>query len=145
MELRMLGPLEVRGVGGPLALGGVQQRAVLAMLALRLNEVVSTDFLVDGLWGDQAPASAVNIVQGYISRLRKVLQAEEASDGVGAAVLFRRGPGYLLELDPERVDLYRFQRLVRAGGRWRSSPTRPSPRPRSPGWSSSGWLPWRPV
>jgi DNA-binding SARP family transcriptional activator len=98
-----------------LALGGVQQRAVLAMLALHLNEVVSTDALVDGLWGDQAPASALNIVQGYSSRLRKALKAATEVDRMGGAVLLRRGPGYLLELDPELVDLYRFQRLVREG------------------------------
>jgi DNA-binding SARP family transcriptional activator len=115
MEVRLLGPLEVWSVGGPRPLGGVQQRAVLAMLALHLNEVVSTDFLVDGLWGDRAPMSALNIVQGYVSRLRKVLHAEEASDGTGAAVLQRRGPGYLVELDPERLDLHRFQRLAREG------------------------------
>jgi len=93
----------------------VQQRAVLAMLALHLNVAVSTDFLVDGLWGDQAPASALNIVQSYISRLRKALQAATEVDRVGGAMLQRRGPGYLLELDPKLVDLYRFQRLVREG------------------------------
>ncbi|ADB73621.1 FxSxx-COOH system tetratricopeptide repeat protein [Geodermatophilus obscurus] len=117
MDLRILGPLEVRGTGGPLVLGGVQQRGVLAMLALHLNEVVTTDFLIDGLWGEEAPASATNIVQGYVSRLRKALQAENVPDRVGAAVLLRRGPGYLLELDPEQVDLYRFQRLLREGVR----------------------------
>src|SRR4051794_32871806 len=115
MKLRLLGPLEVRGAGGPLALGGVQQRAVLAMLTLRLNEVVSTDFLVDGLWEEQPPPSAVNIVQGYISRLRKIMPADNALDPEGGAVLLRRGPGYLLEHDPEQVDWYRFQRLVREG------------------------------
>jgi DNA-binding SARP family transcriptional activator len=113
VDLQVLRPLEVRAAGGPLALGGVQQRAVLAMLALHLNEVVSTDALVDGLWREQAPASALNIVQGYISRLRKTLQAEPGRPG--GAVLLRRGPGYLLELDPELVDLYRFQRLLREG------------------------------
>src|SRR3712207_7117509 len=102
MEIRLLGPLEVRSVGGPRPLGGVQQRAVLAMLALHLNEVVLTHLLVDGLWGDQPPPSALNIVQGYVSRLRKVLHAEETpDDGSGAAVLLRQGPGYLLELDAE--------------------------------------------
>jgi DNA-binding SARP family transcriptional activator len=115
MDLRLLGPLEVRGAGGPLALGGVQQRAVLALLALHLNQVVATDVLVDGLWGQRAPSSAVNIVQGYVSRLRKVLQPKKSLDQAGAAVLQRHGPGYLLELDPEQVDLYRFQRLVRDG------------------------------
>ena len=115
MELRMLGPLEGRGAGGPLALGGVQQRAVLAMLALHLDEVVSTDSLIDGLWGERAPAGAVNAVQVYVSRLRKTLQVEIGPDRPGAAVLQRRGPGYRLDLDPECMDLHRFRRLARAG------------------------------
>src|SRR3954451_6596573 len=115
MQIRVLGPLEVRGAGQPLALGGVQQRAVLAMLALHLNEAVTTDFLVDGLWGEQVPASATNTVQVYVSRLRKALQAVKESDGAGGAVLLRRGSGYLLELDPEQLDLHRFGRLAREG------------------------------
>ncbi len=116
MDVRILGPLEIRGAGGLLVLRGTQARAVLAMLALHVNEVISTDFLVDGLWGDrEPPASAVNIVQGYVSRLRKVLQVEQRLQDVGAAVLQRRGPGYLLELDPEQVDVHRFQRLARDG------------------------------
>src|SRR4051812_30064757 len=125
MDLRMLGPLEVRVAGGPVVLGGVKQRAVLAMLALHLNEVVSIDFLVDGLWGEQPPPSAINVVQGYVSRLRKALQVENPADRAAAAVLLRRGPGYLLEFDPEQVDLYRFQRLVRVGAQTlRPAPTR---------------------
>ncbi len=116
MDVRMLGPFEVRLAGERLVLGGVKQRAVLAMLVLRLNEVVSTDLLVQGLWGDRAPAGAVNTVQVYVSRLRKALQARP-SDGTGTPVLQRRGPGYVLELDSELVDLRRFERLVREGGR----------------------------
>src|SRR3982750_257870 len=115
MELRLLGPLEVRDAGGPLALGGLQQRAVLAMLALHLNELVSTDVLVDGLWGDQPPASATNIVQGYISRLRKILQGGDTADPRDAATLLRREPGYLLELNPQQVDHKQFERLAREG------------------------------
>jgi DNA-binding SARP family transcriptional activator len=115
MQIQVLGPLEVLGTAGPAALGGVKQRAVLAMLALDLNQVVSIQFLVEGLWGDKAPASATNTVQVYVSRLRKALQAADGPDGTGAAVLQRRGPGYRLELDPERLDLHRFQRLAREG------------------------------
>ena len=115
MELRVLGSLEVGVTAGRLALGGVQQRAVLAMLTLHLNEVVSTDFLVDGLWGQRAPVSATNTVQVYVSRLRKVLRAADGPEGAGAAVLRRRGAGYLLELDPGQVDLYRFRRLAQEG------------------------------
>jgi DNA-binding SARP family transcriptional activator len=124
MDVRMLGPFEVRLADRRLVLGGVKQRAVLAMLVLRLNEGVSTDLLVEGLWGDRAPASAVNTVQVYVSRLRKALQVRPP-EGTGAPVLQRRGPGYVLELDPELVDLHRFERLAREGIRaLRSAPAR---------------------
>jgi DNA-binding SARP family transcriptional activator len=127
MDLRILGPLEVRVAGGTLALGGVKQRAVLAMLALHLDEAVPSDVLVDGLWGEHPPASAVNTLQVYVSRLRRVLQVEDTPDGAGVAVLQRRGPGYVLGLDPERLDLRRFQRLVREGTQaLRAAPARAS-------------------
>jgi DNA-binding SARP family transcriptional activator len=115
VQIQVLGPLEVRAAGGLLALGSVQQRAVLAMLALQLNEAVTTDSLVEGLWGDRPPAGAINTVQVYVSRLRKALQPATAAEQADAAVLRRRGVGYLLELDPEQVDLYRFRRLAREG------------------------------
>jgi DNA-binding SARP family transcriptional activator len=115
MQIHVLGPLEVLGAGGSVGLGGVKQRAVLAMLALHLNHVVSTQSLVEGLWGDQAPAGATNTVQVYVSRLRKVLRTADGSHPAGAAVLQRREPGYLFELDPEWLDLRRFQRLAREG------------------------------
>src|SRR4029450_2949901 len=112
---QILGPLEVLGAGEPVALGGVKQRAVLAMLALRLNEAVSTEFLIEGLWGERAPASALNTVQVYVSRLRKTLQTATGPGRAGAVTLRRSGPGYVLESDPEQLDLHRFQRLVREG------------------------------
>ncbi|SET99150.1 FxSxx-COOH system tetratricopeptide repeat protein [Geodermatophilus poikilotrophus] len=115
MQIQVLGPLAIQVAGRPLELGGVKQRAVLAMLVLNLNGVVSTDALVEGLWGEKAPASAVNTVQVYVSRLRKTLQAATGPDPAGAATVRRRGPGYVLECDPERVDLHRFQWLVREG------------------------------
>jgi DNA-binding SARP family transcriptional activator len=112
LQVWVLGPVEVRGVAAPLPLGGTKQRAVLAMLALRVNQVVSTDFLIDGLWGSP-PAGATNVVQAYVSRLRKALQTTEP---VGAPMdIRRRRPGYLLELDAEMVDLHRFERLFRSG------------------------------
>ena len=73
MEIRILGPMEVWDNGEPLQLGGTKQRAVLAMLALNVNHVVSYDHLVDGLWGSQASERASNAVQVYVSGLRKVL------------------------------------------------------------------------
>src|SRR6476646_4323776 len=103
MEVRILGRLEVRDGGVPLLLGGTRQRAVLAMLVLAVNRVMTTELLVDGLWGVQPPVSAVNVVQAYVSRLRKVFHAAHSA---GPAIeIVRRGPGYLLELDPDMVDL----------------------------------------
>jgi DNA-binding SARP family transcriptional activator len=105
-EFRILGPVEVVAEDGePLQLGGQKQRAVLATLLLRANEVVSTDFLVDALWGEQPPRTATTSLQNAISALRKVL---------GPELLLTRGRGYVLAIDPETLDLARFERLVRA-------------------------------
>ena len=106
MEYRVLGPLEVLDTGGPLPLGGVKQRALLALLILNANHVVPRERLIDELWGDEAPETAVKSVQVYVSQLRKLLP--EGS-------LVTRAPGYMLEVEAEAVDLIRFERLVREG------------------------------
>jgi class 3 adenylate cyclase len=72
-EFRLLGTLQAAVGGVPAHLGGVKPRAVLAMLLLRLNQVVPTETLVDGLWGEQPPSSATNTLQTYISRLKRAL------------------------------------------------------------------------
>jgi DNA-binding SARP family transcriptional activator len=107
VEFRILGPLEVVKSDRPLALGGPKQRALLAVLLLHRGEVVSTDRLVDALWGGRASATAARTVQVYVSNLRKAL---------GAGLVVTRGHGYLLETEPGQVDLDRFRQLV-AGGR----------------------------
>jgi len=73
MEFRVLGPLEVVGEDGPVALGGPKQRAVLAHLILRANHVVPADLLIDELWGEDPPETARNTLQTYVYRLRKLL------------------------------------------------------------------------
>lgn len=115
-EIRILGPLEVVDDGVPLALGGAKQRAVLAILALHANHVVSTDALVDGLWGSSASARSFNAIQVYISRLRKIINRDR-EDHRAPAVLHWRSPGYLLELDRDCLDLDRFKRLAHEGTR----------------------------
>jgi DNA-binding SARP family transcriptional activator len=103
-EFRLLGPLEVLGADGePLALGGQKQRAVLALLLLRANQVVPTELLVDSLWGESPPRTATTSLQNSISALRKLL---------GPDVLQTRPPGYRLAVDAEQIDLGRFERLV---------------------------------
>ncbi len=101
----MLGPLEVRGNGQALPLGGRKQQAVLALLLLSSNQVVSVDRLIEEIWGDHAPKTARNTLQAYVSRLRKLL---------GGRIL-TQSAGYLLRLDPEEFDLLRFGRLAQVG------------------------------
>src|SRR5205085_12304631 len=105
LDFRVLGPLEVCAGNQVLALGGLQQRALLALLVLRANELVPTDELVDALWGESPPATATTTVQVYVSRLRKTLGAEQIAT---------RSPGYVLHAEPEQVDLARFERLAAA-------------------------------
>ena len=101
---RILGPLEVLADDEePLALGGQKQRAVLALLLLRANRVVSSDFLIDTLWGENPPRTAATSLQNSISALRKVL---------GPDALLTRSPGYMLFVQPESFDLARFEQLV---------------------------------
>src|SRR5215510_6471655 len=107
-EFRILGPLQVVRDGEPLVLGAVQQRAVLAVLVLHRGEVVSTDRLVDELWGERAPATAAKTVQVYVSHLRKAL---------GAGVIVTQGHGYRLAAAPGQVDAVRFEELGGEGRR----------------------------
>ncbi len=95
----------------PLPLGGSKQRALLALLLLHANGVVSRESLIDGLWGDAPPEAAQASVNVYVSRLRKLLSHN------GAAALHTRSPGYLLEVDRDCVDLNRFQDLAAEGAR----------------------------
>ena len=105
MALGILGPLEVRLEGGePLALGGHRQRALLAILILHANEVVSTDRLIDQLWGEHPPATAVHTVRVFVSRLRRAL------DSAGSR-LVTRPPGYVIEVGVDEVDADRSERL----------------------------------
>src|SRR6266487_1117978 len=87
MEFRILGPLEVIGDGRPLSIGGVSQRALLALLLLHANEVVSSDRLLDELWADGPPASGATALQVRVSQLRKAL-------GPAGERLETKTPGY---------------------------------------------------
>src|SRR3954447_9809271 len=105
MEIRLLGALEVVAEDRARVLGGPRQRAVLAVLAVHANEVVPIDRLSDDVWSGQPPRSAVGTLQRYISHLRRAL------DGLPAAIE-TRGPGYVLTVDPEQIDVRRFERLI---------------------------------
>jgi YVTN family beta-propeller protein len=104
VEFRLLGPLEVRGDDGAIDLGGRQQRVLIAFLLLHPNEVVSVDRLIDALWPDRAPATAVKSLQAQVSRVRRALgQAER---------LQTRGNGYLLVVEQGELDSDRFRDLL---------------------------------
>jgi DNA-binding SARP family transcriptional activator len=104
VEFRILGPLEVVDGGLALPLGGLRQRALLALLLTRANEVVSTDRLIDQLWGARAPKTAANALQYHVSQLRKTLAPSQA--------IVTQEPGYVIRVGPDELDLLRFERLV---------------------------------
>jgi DNA-binding SARP family transcriptional activator len=121
-EFRILGPLEVLEEGRSLDLGGQQQRALLALLLLEANRVVSRDRLIHGLWEDDPPDTAHKALQVYVSNLRKRL---------GRDRIVTNAPGYAVRVEPGELDFDRFERLAADGGReqlvealalWRGQP-----------------------
>jgi DNA-binding SARP family transcriptional activator len=103
MKFGILGPLEVWHEGSVVSLGGPNQRALLAVLLLHPNEVVSADRLIDELWGDDQPERAAAALRVTVSRLRKALPQ---------GVLTTRSPGYAIRVEADDLDLHRFERLV---------------------------------
>jgi DNA-binding SARP family transcriptional activator len=100
----ILGPLLVGSSEKPVPLRGARQRELVALLLLRLGEVVSRDAIVDELWEESAPPTAVKILQNAVSQVRRVLPQ--------SAALRTESGGYVLELDPDAVDACLFERLV---------------------------------
>ena len=114
IEFLMLGPLEARRAGRPLRLGSIKHRMLLAKLLLHANQVISTDELIDTVWGEQPPPTVRQSLQNHVAALRRVI--EQA--GIPAAqprTLLTRDPGYLLQVDPDQIDLHRFRRMVDQG------------------------------
>lgn len=111
LEIRLLGPVEARLSERPLPLDRLQQRALLALLALNANRVVSTDRLIDALWGERPPATASVAIYGLVSGLRKLLEPDHAG------ALVTKAPGYLLAVSAEQIDLGRFELLAAEGRR----------------------------
>ena len=107
MRFGILGPLEVCDEGGtPVVLGGPRPRALLAMLLLHPNQAVSTDRLIDAIWGDEPPASAQNALQVHVHALRSAL---------GADRIVTLAPGYLLRVEAGELDVERFEEHFAAG------------------------------
>ncbi len=107
MRFRILGPLEVEGVDGPIALSGSKQRALLSILLLHANEVVDSSRLIEALWSDGPPADAPKALQIHVSRLRRALAP--------ADVVQTRPGGYLVTADAGNLDLPRFEQLASEG------------------------------
>ena len=102
-EYRILGPLEVTLDGRLVQLGGQRQRALLAALLVHHGQVVSTERLVDLLWGEHAPKTATTSLQNAVSQLRREL---------GADVVETRAPGYVIAVEPDAIDAVRFEALL---------------------------------
>ncbi len=103
--LRLLGPFELRLDGGePVALGGLRQRALLAILALHSGEVVATERIIDELWGENPPSSPTHTIQVFVSRLRRAL-------GPASGRLATVAPGYRFAVDAMEIDADRCERL----------------------------------
>ncbi len=109
VQFRVLGPLEASRGGEPLALGGERQRALLALLLVHVNEFMSTERLVEQLFGDEPSSSAANAVHVAVSRLRRALQDSDAG------LLITRPGGYLLALGLGQLDAARFEHLLEQG------------------------------
>src|SRR5207248_368153 len=96
----------VRDIDEPLPLGRKQQRAVLALLLVHLNRLVSSDALVEALWPEDPPGRPLTAIQGYISGLRKLLGRETIETAAG---------GYVLRAKPQQLDRDRFEELLAEG------------------------------
>ena len=106
MQYRILGSIAVAKDGTEVVLGGGKQRALLALLLLHANEALSTDRLIDQLWGESRSTSATKVLQNYVSKLRRLL---------GEGVLITRAYGYELRVAPGELDLDRFNDHVASG------------------------------
>jgi DNA-binding SARP family transcriptional activator len=106
VRYRLLGPVQIVDDGRPVEVEGTKTRALLAIMLINANVVLSVDRLIEDLWGDQPPRTAVGTLHAYVSRLRSVL---------GPHVLVTKRPGYELVAPPEELDVARFERLLERG------------------------------
>src|SRR4051794_11880480 len=159
MRYEILGPLEVRDEARVISLARGRLRLLLGVLLLRANEVISSELLIDALWGESPPPAAAGSLHNLTAALRKAL---------GEGALVTRAGGYVLVVGEDELDAWHFQALAeqgrealaagepaRAAGllreglalwrgrRWPISPTRPRCRRRSRDWLSCGWRRWR--
>lgn len=114
LQVDLFGPVRARRGDEQLTLGSAHRRTLLAVLAFHANQAVSRSELIDAIWDDRLPTSASGSIYTYVSSLRAVLEPERAQRGA-AEVLTSSGPGYCLRLDPEAIDVVRFENLRERG------------------------------
>jgi DNA-binding SARP family transcriptional activator/Tfp pilus assembly protein PilF len=119
LRVAVLGPVRAWRGEAELELGASQRRAVLGLLAVRANQVVPRDELIDGLWGEELPASAVNALHVHVSRLRATLEPQRAHRAP-SRVLLAAGTGYQLRLAPGQLDAETFADLLAQAGEARA-------------------------
>jgi DNA-binding SARP family transcriptional activator/class 3 adenylate cyclase/ABC-type glycerol-3-phosphate transport system substrate-binding protein len=108
LEFRLLGPLEVTDGGRVVTLGGPRQRLVLAHLLLAANRIVTMEELIERVWDEEPPHAARNTIQSYVSHLRAALGPDRIEG---------RTPGYVLQAEPDELDVLRFEQLLRRSRR----------------------------
>ncbi|MGW2516209.1 BTAD domain-containing putative transcriptional regulator [Streptomyces sp. NPDC001617] len=101
--------------GRALSLGGPRPRALFALLVLARGAVVTGDRLIDVVWGEEPPPSAVGALQAYVSRLRRQLEPARPA-GTRSSVIVREGTGYAIRLATDEVDAWRFEALLKQAG-----------------------------
>jgi DNA-binding SARP family transcriptional activator len=111
MQFRLLGPLEVWDSDERIDLGGARQRALLALLLLNANRTVRRTQVINWLWDMEPPRTAENLVQEYVSRLRRALHPRRTAEP-SSQRLRTQASGYVLEVAPDELDLHHFERLV---------------------------------
>jgi DNA-binding SARP family transcriptional activator len=111
MELRLFGEVRLQAGETVLDAGTPRQQAVLAALAVDAGRPVTVETLIDRIWDDDPPAEARNVLYSHLSRIRQLLRQGTEITGI-AARIDRRSAGYVLDIDPDHVDLHRFARLV---------------------------------
>ncbi|WP_049570266.1 AfsR/SARP family transcriptional regulator [Streptomyces sp. SBT349] len=116
MEFRLFGEMQVRSGGRLLDVGTPRQQAVLAVLVVEARRPVAIETLVDRVWDQAPPANPRAVLYSHLSRIRGLLRQPASPGGGTAARIERRHAGYVLDVDPDLVDLLRFRRLIERGG-----------------------------
>ena len=112
-QFKILGPLQLERAGGPVDLGSFKQKSLLALMLVHANQIVSTDRIIDELWGEEGTGKQ-NALWVHVSNLRSAIEPDRAARSEGT-ILLTRAPGYLLRVEPGDLDAGQFEHLVSEG------------------------------